>query len=68
MKIKLKTSLSGTYASFNRGDVVEWDDEDAARLIEADFAESADIEVKETAKSKRGKADVASGDGSDAGN
>lgn len=68
MKIKLKTSLSGAYASFNRGDVVEWDDEDAARLIDADFAEAADIEVKDTAKSKRGKADVASGDGNDSGN
>jgi hypothetical protein len=62
MKIKLKTSLSGAYASFNRGDVVEWDDEDSARLIEADFAEAVDIEAKEPAKTKRGKADVASGD------
>lgn len=38
-RIKLKTGLAGAVRTYNPGDVVDWDDDDAVRLVEAGFAE-----------------------------
>jgi hypothetical protein len=40
-KIKIKTSLAGERRSYAPGDVVDWEAEDAQRLIDAGHAEDA---------------------------
>jgi hypothetical protein len=46
MKIKLLVSLATERRGYAPGDVVEWPDADAARLITAGYAESAEPEPK----------------------
>lgn len=41
MKIKLLTSVAGRDFSYGTGDVVEWDEVDAERMIAAGLAEHA---------------------------
>jgi hypothetical protein len=38
-RIKLLTGLAGAIRTYNPGDVVDWDDEDAQRLVAAGYAE-----------------------------
>ena len=50
MKIKLLASLTG---GFDAGAEVEWEDEDAQRLIDAGYAEQ--VQQRRTVKSKAAK-------------
>lgn len=61
MNIRILMCLSGPGVSLNVGDVVDWDDEEVARLIDAGFAEIA--EDPGAKSGKRGRANVVSADG-----
>lgn len=63
MRIRLLTSLMAGSGTHNGGDVLEWDDADAARLIEAGHAEpftpppveTATVDAPETAAAPKPK-------------
>ncbi len=38
MRIKIRASLAGNGMAYSVGDVVDWDDKDAMRLIQAGYA------------------------------
>ncbi|RWB65660.1 hypothetical protein [Mesorhizobium sp.] len=66
MLLKMLTGLSGPLFSLAPGDEYDFDDAEAERLKAAEFA--IDAEPKAPATTKRGKADVVSSNGDDAGN
>ncbi|TIV38943.1 MAG: hypothetical protein E5V91_12415 [Mesorhizobium sp.] len=67
MLLKMLTGLSGPLFNLAPGDEYEFEDEEAERLKLAEYAVDADAKTP-AAKTKRGKADVVSSNGDDAGN
>ena len=64
MLLKMTAGLSGPDFNLAPGDMHEFDDDEAGRLIEAAFAEKADVpDVAPTGKRKKGKANVVSTEG-----
>lgn len=49
MQIRLLVSMAGPENSWSPGDVIDWPDEEAARLVEAGYAELVRTEAVETA-------------------
>lgn len=54
MKIKLLISIGGPGGQGRKGDIIEWENEDAKRLIEAGYAIPVST-PKRTAKKKMNK-------------
>ncbi|MBX4941168.1 hypothetical protein [Rhizobium binae] len=66
MLLKMTVGLSGPEFNLAPGDEREFDDAQAERLIEAGFAEKAEadeVPAAVPAKTKKGKANVVSGEG-----
>ncbi|WP_064696071.1 hypothetical protein [Rhizobium aegyptiacum] len=67
MLLKMIAGLSGPEFNLAPGDEREFEDEEAARLIDSGFAEKAEIEDAPAAvapvKTKKGKANVVSASG-----
>ncbi|MGO7185297.1 hypothetical protein ACCT14_33045 [Rhizobium brockwellii] len=64
MLLKMTTGLSGPDFNLAPGDTHEFDDDEAGRLIEAGFAEKADVpDAAPAEKRKKGKANVVSTEG-----
>lgn len=59
MKIKLLQGISGVRVSFSPGAVVDWDDEEAKRLIDAGYAVIVRSEAVETAAMDMGRSEKA---------
>ncbi len=55
MKIKLTVSLAGPHQSYSAGDVAEFENAEAIRLIEGGFATAVRSEVTENAALKAGE-------------
>ncbi|MDX8495879.1 hypothetical protein RFN29_30505 [Mesorhizobium sp. VK22B] len=66
MLLKMLTGLSGPLFNLAPGDEYDFDDAEAERLKAAEFA--VDAEPKAQVKTRKGKTDVATGEGDDAGN
>ncbi|TGR33007.1 MULTISPECIES: hypothetical protein [unclassified Mesorhizobium] len=66
MLLKMLTGLSGPLFSLAPGDEYDFEDAEAERLKAAEFAVDAD--PKEPVKGKKGRGDVVSSNGDDAGN
>lgn len=66
MLLKMTAGLSGPLFNLSPGDEFEFDDAEAARLVEAGFAEPVSAPVPVPAK-KKGKADVVSAESDGAG-
>ncbi len=67
MLLKMTAGLSGPLFNLSPGDEFEFEADEAERLKAAGFAEDAEPEVKAPAKTKKGKADVVSDEGDNAG-
>lgn len=52
-KIRILTSLATTLRTYEKGDVVDWDEADASRLFKAGYAEPVTVEGSATQKEKR---------------
>jgi hypothetical protein len=60
MLLKMIAGLSGPLFNLSPGDEYDFDAEEAERLKVAGFAVDAEPEIKASAKTKKGKADVVS--------
>ena len=65
MLLKMTAGMAGVDFALSPGDICEFEDAEAARLIEAGFAVAAE-ELTQAKRTKKGKADVVSTE-SDAG-
>lgn len=72
MKVKMLVGLAGPLFSLSPGDECEFPDDEAIRLIDAEFAvatkaiETADARPASERRAKKGKPDVVSTEGDDA--
>lgn len=67
MLLKMTAGLSGPLFNLGPGDEYEFDADEAERLKAAGFAVDAEPAVKAPVKTKKGKADVVSDEGDNAG-
>lgn len=62
MLIKLLSGMAGDGFSYSPGEVVEFEDEEAQRIVDAGFAVAADDQPA-SKRGRKGKADVVSSEG-----